>query len=55
MDALSAPRSKKLTDASPATKMRGLGIEENDFKSSSESAPSRFPEAAKPRGFHSSL
>ncbi|XP_058797020.1 1-phosphatidylinositol 4,5-bisphosphate phosphodiesterase-like isoform X2 [Phymastichus coffea] len=49
MDALSAPRAKKVTDASPATKMRGLGIEENDLKPNSEPAQSRFPEAAKPR------
>ena len=50
MDALSAPRGKRKTDTPQQTKMRGLGIEESDSKSNTESIPSRFPEAAKPRG-----
>lgn len=50
MDALSAPRASRKTETPQQTKMRGLGIEESDLKTNTESAPSRFPEAAKPRG-----
>uniref|UniRef100_A0ABD2X7B9 1-phosphatidylinositol 4,5-bisphosphate phosphodiesterase n=1 Tax=Trichogramma kaykai TaxID=54128 RepID=A0ABD2X7B9_9HYME len=49
MDALSAPRASRKAEPPQQTKMRGLGIEESDLKSNSESLPSRFPEAAKPR------
>ncbi|XP_023245459.1 1-phosphatidylinositol 4,5-bisphosphate phosphodiesterase-like isoform X2 [Copidosoma floridanum] len=49
MDALSAPRASRKTEALPPTKIRGLGIEENDNKNSIEPMQSRFPEAAKPR------
>ncbi|XP_031779002.1 1-phosphatidylinositol 4,5-bisphosphate phosphodiesterase isoform X2 [Nasonia vitripennis] len=49
MDALSAPRASRKTETPQQTKMRGLGIEESDLKMNTESAPSRFPEAVKPR------
>ncbi|KAJ8667031.1 hypothetical protein QAD02_008693 [Eretmocerus hayati] len=49
MDALSAPRASRRTEIPQPSKMRGFGIEESDSKTSADSAPSRFPEAAKPR------
>lgn len=50
MDALSAPRASRKNDTPQQSKMKGLGIEENDIKSNSESLPNRFPESSKPRG-----
>lgn len=50
MDALTAPRAFKKTESMSQNKMRGLGIEESDSKSSSNSMPTKHQEAAKPRG-----
>ena len=53
MDALSAPRASRKAEPVHKPTMKGLGIEESDSKTipkTSESVPSRFPEAAKPRG-----
>nr|XP_050867349.1 1-phosphatidylinositol 4,5-bisphosphate phosphodiesterase-like isoform X1 [Vespula vulgaris] len=49
MDALTAPRAFKKTESMSQNKMRGLGIEESDSKSSSNSMPTKHQEAAKPR------
>ncbi|XP_011494544.1 PREDICTED: 1-phosphatidylinositol 4,5-bisphosphate phosphodiesterase-like [Ceratosolen solmsi marchali] len=49
MDALSAPRTLRKAEAPQQTKIRGLGIEENENKNNMESIPSRFSEVAKPR------
>lgn len=50
MNALSAPRASRKTEAPMQTKIRGLGIEENDSKNGIEPIQSRFSEAVKPRG-----
>ncbi|XP_047368779.1 1-phosphatidylinositol 4,5-bisphosphate phosphodiesterase-like isoform X3 [Vespa velutina] len=49
MDALTAPRAFKNNESMSQNKMRGLGIEESDSKSSSNSMPTKHQEAAKPR------
>lgn len=49
MEALTAPRVDRKAEAAAQMKMRGLGIEESDNKTSSE-APLHHHEVAKPRG-----
>lgn len=50
MDALTAPRAFKNNESMAQNKMRGLGIEESDSKSSTNSMPTKHQEASKPRG-----